>query len=531
MSRRRVIGLAAGLALGTSLLLASSAGAFVYWANSDAPTFNGGNSTIGRANLNGTGVSQTFINSPGTVQGPCGLAVTDSYIFWGNLNGSAGNTTGRANIDGSSPQIFTTGAANSNPCVGAVDDTYVYWSNNGADTIGRATFDGTIVDQSFVDPANFTPCGVGVTPTDVYWANQGSSPSTTGIGRTPLSNPNGPGNNPNLVTLPTGSDPCGVAANSAHIYWADFDGQQIGRANLDGSGLKDDFISLTGSPCGIAVTDTHIYWGDFGSNTIGRANLDGSNVQPSFITGAGGPCGVAVDDKVLPTSTSVACARSASAFNQPTTCTATVSDQGPAATVTPPAGTVSFSSASGGAGFSGPSSCTLSPASPGSSRCSVTYLPGTGVNLLQGFYNGDPDAHAPSSGIAQTTTSGFSLGTPSLNPTNGTGTIVATVPGPGSVTLQGSGLQPASLSAPGAGQVTIPLLPDATSAALLNSNGNAPVSGVASFFPQGGGASGSQSLSTTLLQNNPTQTTSKKKCRKGKRGKKAAAAKKKCKKR
>jgi virginiamycin B lyase len=526
--RRSVATIVALLAMLGGAVAASSAQAFVYWANSDAPTFNGGNSTIGRANLNGMGVSQTFINSPGTVQGPCGLAVTDSYLFWGNLNGSAGNTTGRANLDGSSPQIFTTGAANSNPCVGAVDDTYVYWSNNGADTIGRATFDGTTVDQSFVDPANFTPCGVGVTPTDVYWANQGSGPSDIGIGRTPLSNPNGPGKNPNLITLPSGSDPCGVTANSAHVFWADFDGQQIGRANLDGSGLKANFIPVpTGSPCGIAVTDTHIYWGDFGNDTIGRAKLDGSDVQPSFITGAFGPCGVAVDDNVLPTSTSVACARSASAFNQPTTCTATVSDQGPAATVTPPAGTVSFSSASGGAGFSGPSSCTLSPATAGSSRCSVTYLPGTGINLLQGFYNGDPDAHAPSSGIAQTTTSGFSLGTPSLNPANGTGTIVATVPGPGTVTLQGSGLQQATLGASGAGQLTIPLLPDATSAAMLNSNGNAPVSGIAAFFPQGGGASGSQSLSTTLLQN-PTQTSTKK-CKR-KKGKKAAGAKK-CKKR
>src|SRR5207244_869086 len=124
--------------------------------------------------------------------------------------------------------------------------------------------------------------------------------------------------NPNSTFKPlfVGSNPCGIAANSAHIYWGEFDNGTIGRANLDGSGLTEIFITGLGKPCGVAVTDTHIYWSDAATNTIGRANLNGTGADPNFITGATGPCGVAADDKVLPTSTSLSCERSASAFNQ-----------------------------------------------------------------------------------------------------------------------------------------------------------------------------------------------------------------------
>ena len=39
----------------------------------------------------------------------------------------------------------------------------------------------------------------------------------------------------------------------------------------------------------------HVYWANEGTNTIGRANLDGTGVDQSFITGASAPFGVAVD--------------------------------------------------------------------------------------------------------------------------------------------------------------------------------------------------------------------------------------------
>ena len=46
----------------------------------------------------------------------------------------------------------------------------------------------------------------------------------------------------------------------------------------------------------MAVDGAHIYWTNSGINaTLGRANLDGSGANQVFITGATGPCGVAVD--------------------------------------------------------------------------------------------------------------------------------------------------------------------------------------------------------------------------------------------
>ena len=77
-------------------------------------------------------------------------------------------------------------------------------------------------------------------------------------------------------------------------------GAGIGRANLDGSGVDQSFI--TGfAPAATAVwrstptTSTGPRPSDFPNGTIGRANLDGTGVDQSFITGATAACGIAVD--------------------------------------------------------------------------------------------------------------------------------------------------------------------------------------------------------------------------------------------
>ena len=90
----------------------------------------------------------------------------------------------------------------------------------------------------------------------------------------------------------------GIAADGAHIYFTgDYTNPgTIGRANLDGTGLDRGFIKGTGA-IAIAVDRAHIYWTDqIGTTaTIGRANLDGTAVNQSFIkVGTGGVYGVAV---------------------------------------------------------------------------------------------------------------------------------------------------------------------------------------------------------------------------------------------
>jgi hypothetical protein len=82
-----------------------------------------------------------------------------------------------------------------------------------------------------------------------------------------------------------------AAQANAYIYWTDGNAGTIGRANLDGSGVKAGFITGATEPRGIAVHADHIYWANAGS--IGRADLDGSDVDQDFITAAA--VGLAVD--------------------------------------------------------------------------------------------------------------------------------------------------------------------------------------------------------------------------------------------
>jgi hypothetical protein len=129
--------------------------------------------------------------------------------------------------------------------------------------------------------------GVAVDDAHVYWNLLGQ------IGRANL---DGTGVDRSFIT---GIDAGAVAVDAAHVYWSDSITGAIGRANLDGSGVEPSFIPNPGSsPCGVAVDDAHVYWNLF-FGRIGRANLDGTGVDRSFIRHGRGfgrnSCGVAVD--------------------------------------------------------------------------------------------------------------------------------------------------------------------------------------------------------------------------------------------
>ena len=79
-----------------------------------------------------------------------------------------------------------------------------------------------------------------------------------------------------------------VAVSPRYIYWAN--GNAIGRANLDGGGVDERFITGAHFPVGVAVNSRYIYWSNNASytrfrSTIGRANLDGIGADQRFITG------------------------------------------------------------------------------------------------------------------------------------------------------------------------------------------------------------------------------------------------------
>jgi hypothetical protein len=128
--------------------------AHIYWTN---PSIG----TIGRANLDGTGVNQDFMTGLGTStsaipegpngpqDGPCGIAVDGAHIYWGTPAG----TIGRANLDGTGVNTRFISALG---LVCGHDSTYLYWASPGspgpstAASIGRARLDGTDVRADFI---------------------------------------------------------------------------------------------------------------------------------------------------------------------------------------------------------------------------------------------------------------------------------------------------------------------------------------------------------------------------------------------
>jgi virginiamycin B lyase len=119
----------------------------------------------------------------------------------------------------------------------------------------------------------------------VYWTNAPGQ-----IGRANL---DGSGANQSFIT--GANVPIGVAVDGQHVYWANEADNSIGRANLDGSGADQGVITGASNPFGVAVDGQHVYWTNNVGNSIGRANLDGSGADQGFITGASNPFGVTVD--------------------------------------------------------------------------------------------------------------------------------------------------------------------------------------------------------------------------------------------
>src|SRR5215208_2908372 len=101
----------------------------------------------------------------------------------------------------------------------AVDSDHIYWTDSATDTIGRADLDGTNVNPGFI---------------------------TNGAGD--------------------------VAVDAHNVYWTNSSG--VGRANLDGSGIENKFVSVKNLfPHDVAVDDAHVWWVE--QTGLGRASLSG----------------------------------------------------------------------------------------------------------------------------------------------------------------------------------------------------------------------------------------------------------------
>ena len=85
----------------------------------------------------------------------------------------------------------------------------------------------------------------------------------------------------------------GLAVNSRYIYWTNEEGNEIGRANLNGTGVNQRFITGASFPDAIAAGSRYLYWTNAfcrpapGSGcrgrAIGRARLNGTAVNQRFV--------------------------------------------------------------------------------------------------------------------------------------------------------------------------------------------------------------------------------------------------------
>jgi len=176
-------------------------------------------------------------------------------LYWRDAAG-----IGRANPDGTGITRDLIPIGGEPVCSGtlAADRNYVYWANPNriglppGGEIARARRDGTGVDEGFIATSPYVPQCVAVDGAHVYWTAGALGP-TAGA----------------------------TAGNPSFV---------IGRANLDGTGVQESFISGITATC-LAVDGAYIYWG--GGNGMGRANLDGTAVNPAFIRDA--LCGFVID--------------------------------------------------------------------------------------------------------------------------------------------------------------------------------------------------------------------------------------------
>ena len=157
----------------------------------------------------------------------------------------------------------------------AVDASYVYWGNVGPRSAGR----------TWTGRASTRASSPAPTPSDVAvdaklrllgrWLLPTRSAGRTRTGRasTRTSSPAPPTPSPWRSTPTTSTGPTQLT-------------NTIGRANLDGTGVNQNFITGASDPNGVAVDANHVYWANYVTNAIGRANLDGTGVNQSFITGA-----------------------------------------------------------------------------------------------------------------------------------------------------------------------------------------------------------------------------------------------------
>ena len=217
-------------------------------------------------------------------------AVANADVWWANYGSGR---VGHSNTDGTDiSSSFIT--ARSMASGVAVNSEYVYWANGmyeAPGSVGRARRDGSGADNDFINRSNFSSTGIGdiaVDETYIYF----SQPNIGKIGRAKL---DGTDIRPNFIS---GLEyHYGIAVDAEHVYWADQSRNSVGRANIDGTSVNRAFITGADDPLSVAVDANHVYWNNWNTSTIGRANIDGTSINQAFVATGSGVVGVAVDSE------------------------------------------------------------------------------------------------------------------------------------------------------------------------------------------------------------------------------------------
>ena len=264
---------------------AQSAPAHIYWDNTQIPDIARGTLDGNAANTN-----QAFI--PGLrLQHGIGLATDRQYLYWTDLGNIA-----RANLDGTGIERSFLPLSDDTANWVVTDNRHLYFANEATIYgIGRANLDGTGLNQKLIQPpTNNLIRGLAVDSEHVYWIGQ------TGVGRANL---DGTGVDPSFITGISGGS--GLAVDGQHIYWSVATNgiHRPGEPRRDrrrrelhlGALARRAWCRITGVR-GLAVDFEHIYWVNYyscnyrvtpnrcGGGGIGRANLDGTGVNETFLT-------------------------------------------------------------------------------------------------------------------------------------------------------------------------------------------------------------------------------------------------------
>ena len=267
----------AAIFLMLSLWLGSSStllAATLYWTEGG---FSSG--VIKRAPLSNLGNSET-ISSTSDASTVMAIDSGSGQLYW-----TGNDVLRRSNLDGSSVDVLSNGFGFSEGIAINTNSNSMYWTTWGG-TIQMANLDGSNQQTIFTDTQQLFGLAIDTTYGYLYWAAD-----DTGIYRSRLD-----GSNVQYV-VDGGIEPLGITldVNRGKMYWADWQGQSVWRANMDGTGVERLYNTASGFPIGITLdlfTDK-LYWSEWGSNNIMRANLDGTSIEILHQT-TNGPWGLAV---------------------------------------------------------------------------------------------------------------------------------------------------------------------------------------------------------------------------------------------